>query len=131
MAAEDEGAKSTWGKHWFACEVIGQSSGDGTHKKADKGGSLRTVAKGWTLAKYEDDGEEEWLRLKDFNCMNISSWRLDLDYADLDLEGKSGGMDLDEIDNSKDGDGDEVDDDEDEGDEGGSSEMNDDDDDED
>ena len=60
--------------------------------------------------------------------MNISSWRLDLDYADLDLEGKSGGMDLDEIDNSKDGDGDEVDD---NGDEGDSSEMNDDDDDED
>ena len=93
--------------------------------------SLRTVTKGWTLVKYEDDGEEEWLRLKDFNCMNISSWRLDLDYADLDLEGKSGSMDLDEIDNSKDGDGDEVDDDEDEGDEGHSSEMNDDDDDED
>ena len=131
MAAEDEGAESTWGKHWFACEVVGQSSGDGTHKKAVKGGSLRTVAKGWTLVKYEDDGEEEWLRLKDFNCMNISSWRLDLDYADLDLEGKSGSMDLDEIDNSKDGDGDEVDDDEDEGDEGHSSEMNDDDDDED
>ena len=59
--------------------------------------------------------------------MNISSWRLDLDYADLDLEGKSGGMDLDEIDNSKDGDGDEVDDNEDEGDGGDSSEMNDDD----
>ena len=56
MAAEDEEAKSTWGKYWFACEVADQSSGDGTHKKAGKGGSLRTVAKGWTLVTGEVRG---------------------------------------------------------------------------
>ena len=139
MAAEDEGAESTWGKHWFACEVVAQSTGDGTHKKAGKGGTLRKVAKGWTLVKYEDDDEEEWLRLQDFNCMVLSSWRLDLDYVGNDEDedgggaaaedgGKSGDMGPEKIDDSEDDDRDQVEDDKDEDDEDDSSESNDDDD---
>jgi len=34
----------------------------------------------WYLVKYECDGEEEWLRLKEFNCNSRGSWRIDLDY---------------------------------------------------
>ena len=137
MAAEDEGAESTWGKHWFACEVVAQSTGDGTHKKAGKGGTLRKVAKGWTLVKYEDDDEEEWLRLQDFNCMVLSSWRLDLDYvgndgsddgggAGAEDRDKSGDMGPEKIDDSEDDDRDQVEDDKDEDDEDDSSESNDD-----
>ena len=37
--------------------------------------------------KYECDGMEEWLRLKEFNCNSKGSWRLDLDY--LGAEGAS------------------------------------------
>ena len=36
----------------------------------------------WFLVKYECDGMEEWLRLKEFNCNSKGSWRLDLDYLD-------------------------------------------------
>jgi hypothetical protein len=64
-------------KQWLAVEVV--SSAALSEEKAIRA-AMR--APDWFLVKYECDGMEEWLRLKDFNCNSKGSWRLDLDYLD-------------------------------------------------
>ena len=62
-------------KQWLAVEVV--SSAALSEEKAIRA-AMR--APDWFLVKYECDGMEEWLRLKEFNCKSKGSWRLDLDY---------------------------------------------------
>ena len=111
--SDEDGVEDEVGKHWCAAEVIAISKGDGAHKRVVGGGKKRTVAAGWALVKYEDDEEEEWLRLGDFNSMAISSWRLDLDYLGGGGEDLSDENDDDDDDEEEDKEEEEEEDDED------------------
>ena len=111
--SDEDGVEDEVGKHWCAAEVIAVSKGDGAHKRVVGRGQKRTVAAGWALVKYEDDEEEEWLRLGDFNSMAISSWRLDLDYLGGGGEDLSDENDDDDDDEEEDKEEEEEEDDED------------------
>ena len=64
-------------KQWLAVEVVSSAA-----LSEDKAIKAAMRAPDWFLVKYECDGMEEWLRLKEFNCNSKGSWRLDLDYLD-------------------------------------------------
>ena len=64
-------------KQWLAVEVVSSAA-----LSEDKAIRAAMRAPDWFLVKYECDGMEEWLRLKEFNCNSKGSWRLDLDYLD-------------------------------------------------
>ena len=57
----------------------------------DKAIKAAMRAPDWFLVKYECDGMEEWIRLKEFNCKSKGSWRLDLDYLDAGVASSSSG----------------------------------------
>jgi len=63
-------------KQWLPVTVISSAATPGRGKAPARG----RRAPDWYLVKYECDGEEEWLRLKEFNCNSRGSWRIDLDY---------------------------------------------------
>jgi hypothetical protein len=83
-------------KQWLPVTVISSAATPGRGKAPARNTSLPRVliwflmcrvgclggrrAPDWYLVKYECDGEEEWLRLKEFNCNSRGSWRIDLDY---------------------------------------------------
>ena len=81
---EDEHGHPVEYKQWLAIEVVSSAALANAKSKAPKG---TRRAPDWFLVKYECDGMEEWLRLKEFNCNSKGSWRLDLDY--LGAEGAS------------------------------------------
>jgi len=81
---EDADGNSIEYKQWLAVEVVSSAALSNAKSKGPKG-AMR--APDWFLVKYECDGMEEWLRLKEFNCNSKGSWRLDLDY--LGAEGAS------------------------------------------
>jgi len=72
---EDESGKLINYKQWLAVEVVSSAA-----LSEDKAIKAAMRASDWFLVKYECDGMEEWLRLKEFNCNSKGSWRLDLDY---------------------------------------------------
>ena len=72
---EDESGKLINYKQWLAVEVVSSAA-----LSEDKAIKAAMRAPDWFLVKYECDGMEEWLRLKEFNCNSKGSWRLDLDY---------------------------------------------------
>jgi hypothetical protein len=72
---EDESGKVIHYKQWLAVEVVSSAA-----LSEDKAIKAAMRAPDWFLVKYECDGMEEWLRLKEFNCNSKGSWRLDLDY---------------------------------------------------
>ncbi len=72
---EDESGKLINYKQWLAVEVVSSAA-----LSEDKAIKSAMRAPDWFLVKYECDGMEEWLRLKEFNCNSKGSWRLDLDY---------------------------------------------------
>ena len=74
---ENESGELIHYKQWLAVEVVSSAA-----LSEDKAIRAAMRAPDWFLVKYECDGMEEWLRLKDFNCNSKGSWRLDLDYLD-------------------------------------------------
>jgi hypothetical protein len=84
---EDESGKLINYKQWLAVEVVSSAA-----LSEDKAIKAAMRASDWFLVKYECDGMEEWLRLKEFNCNSKGSWRLDLDYLGAgDASSSSGG----------------------------------------
>lgn len=83
---ENEAGEPIEYKQWMAVEVISSAVSQTGKGKAAKGARR---APDWYLVKYECDGEEEWLRLKDFNCNSKGSWRLDLDFHSAEGGGSS------------------------------------------
>ena len=74
---ENESGELIHYKQWLAVEVVSSAA-----LSEDKAIRAAMRAPDWFLVKYECDGIEEWLRLKEFNCNSKGSWRLDLDYLD-------------------------------------------------
>jgi hypothetical protein len=74
---EDVDGKPFEYKQWLAVEVVSSAA-----LSEDKAIKAAMRAPDWFLVKYECDGMEEWIRLKEFNCKSKGSWRLDLDYVD-------------------------------------------------
>jgi len=91
---EEDGSISKEYNQWVAVVVVAAADGTAAHKKPTATGQMRKVNTGWFLARYEDDGVEEWLRLPGdaFNNNARGSWRVDLDFeASGGIEGGGGG----------------------------------------
>ena len=74
---ENESGKLIHCTQWLAVEVVSSAA-----LSEDKAIKAAMRAPDWFLVKYEFNGMEEWLRLKEFNCNPKGSWHLDLDYVD-------------------------------------------------